>query len=157
MKKIVTSLLVLALLLCTTGLVACGGKDGGSTQTSKTTSAASTKTTTSSSSGGLTWNDIPMYSGASQIQKGTWSIPSTEEDEYSNFEWRYYETNAGIETVSAFYKSQMPGKGWTEAGWFETPQVHWGVFNKNNEKDAAMIWLSSDEGKTVIALWRATK
>jgi hypothetical protein len=28
---------------------------------------------------------------------------------------------------------------------------------KNNEKDAAMVWISSEEGQTAIALWRASE
>jgi hypothetical protein len=99
---------------------------------------------------------MPIYSGVGQIQKGSWSIPPAEGD-YSKFEWRYYETNDSLDKVATFYRSQMPAKGWEEKGWMEVQQMNWGMYNKNNEKDAAMVWVNSQEGKTVIALWRATK
>ncbi|MBA7698958.1 hypothetical protein ES703_107642 [subsurface metagenome] len=35
--------------------------------------------------------------------------------------------------------------------------MKWGMYNKNNEKDAAMVWVASDEGKGVIALMGAAK
>ncbi len=100
---------------------------------------------------------MPLYSGAGQIQKGSWSIPPADESDYSKVEWRYYETNASLVTVSAFYKNQMPAKGWTEKGWMEVQEMHWGLYDKNNENDAAMVWINSQEGKTVIAMWRASK
>jgi hypothetical protein len=159
MKKVVSLLLALALLLCCTGLVACGGGGDESTKTTtkSTTTSSSTKTTTQASGSSLSWNDMPIYSGAGQIQKGTWAVPPAEDSDYSKFEWRYYESSAGVETVSAFYKSQMPAKGWTEKGWMEMQEVYWGMYDKNNEKDAALVWIASQEGKTVIAMWRATK
>ena len=99
---------------------------------------------------------MPIYPGVGQIQKGSWSIPPAEGD-YSKFEWRYYETNDSLAKVAAFYRSQMPAKGWEEKGWMDVQQMNWGMYDKNNEKDAAMVWVNSQEGKTVIALWRATK
>jgi hypothetical protein len=51
----------------------------------------------------------------------------------------------------------MGDKGWTQAGWMEVQGSAWGSFNKNDENDAAMVWVSSQDGKSVIALWRASK
>jgi hypothetical protein len=99
---------------------------------------------------------MPVYAGAGQIQKGSWSIPPAEGD-YAKFEWRYYESSASLDQVSAFYKSEMPAKGWAEQGWMEVQEMHWGMYNKNNENDAAMVWVTNQEGKTVIAMWRASK
>jgi hypothetical protein len=160
MKRVISFILVMILLAGCVGLVACGTKKGGETETPTSTPTPTPTTTptstTTPSGGGLTWNDMPIYSGAGQIQKGSWSIPPAEGD-YSKFEWRYYEVKDSLDKVAAFYKSQMPAKGWEEQAWMEVQEVNWGMYNKNDEKDAAMVWVSSQEGKTVIALWRGTK
>jgi len=156
LRRIISLLLVMVVLVTCVGLVACGSKESEETQTSTSNSTSSTTPTTTPSGSGLSWNDMPIYSGAGQVQKGTWSIPPAEGD-YSKFEWRYYETNDSLEKVAAFYRSQMPAKGWKEMGWMEVQGMSWGMYNKNNENDAAMIWVSSQDNKTVIAMWRATK
>jgi hypothetical protein len=158
LKKLISISVLLVLLAGGLNLTACGSKNDGGTKTTTTAATKTTeKTTTVSSSGGLTWNDMPIYSGAGQIQKGTWSIPPADDAEYAKFEWRYYESSASQEDVAAYYKSQMPGKGWEEKGWMDMGEVSWSMYNKNNEKDAAMVWISNQEGKTAIALWRASK
>ena len=160
MKNTIYFLLTVVLLLGCIGLIACGEKDGGATQEpAQTPSSPSTSSPTQiapSTIGGLTWNDMPIYSGASQIQKGSWAIPPAEGD-YSKFEWRYYEVKDSLDKIAAFYRSQMPNKGWEEKGWMEVQQMNWGMYTKNDEKDAAMVWINSEEGKTVVALWRGTK
>ena len=35
--------------------------------------------------------------------------------------------------------------------------MNWGIYNKNNEQDAAMVWVGSENGKTFIAMMRATE
>ena len=166
MKIIVSLLIVMVLLLGCVGLVACGTKNGGTTQNptgQNTTSnlTSSTTTTKTSSASGLNWNDMPIYTGAGQIETYNWSMSvPTGEGDYSKYEWRYYETNDSLDKVSTFYRSQMPNKGWTETGWMETPQMKYGMFTKNSENDEAMVEImsdASDTGKTVIILWRATK
>lgn len=161
MKKGISLLLVVVLVLGCVGLFACGDKESETTQepsqTSSTPSTPSPTETTPSPAGGLTWNDMPVYSGANQIQKGSWAIPPAEGD-YSKFEWRYYETKDNLDNVAAFYKGQMSVKGWGEEMWMEaSQQMYWGMYTKNGEKDAAMVWGSFQDGKTVIAMWRATK
>ena len=108
------------------------------------------------SGGGLTWDDIPVYAGADQVQKGSWAIPPAEGD-WARVEWRYYETSGNVSAVTGFYKSQMPAKGWQEAAWVEVQDMGWGLYNKNDEKDAAMVWVGSEEGKTFFALMRASQ
>lgn len=71
-------------------------------------------------------------------------------------EWRYYETGDSVSTVAAFYRTEMPKKGWQEVGWMETEEMSWLGYSKNNEKDGAIIWIDSEEGKTFIALMRGT-
>jgi hypothetical protein len=38
-------------------------------------------------------------------------------------EWRYYETGDSVSTVAAFYRTEMPKKGWQEVGWMETEEM----------------------------------
>jgi hypothetical protein len=161
-KKLISVFIMFVLLIGCIALAACGSKDNGEEKTTtaastKTTAKTTEKTTTSSSSGGLTWNDMPVYSGAGQVQKGTWSVPPSDDEEYAKFEWRYYESSASVSEVAAFYRSQMPGKGWEEKGWMEAGEMSWGMYNKNNENDAAIVSISGQDGKTAIALWRAAK
>ena len=111
---------------------------------------------TPSGGGGLTWSDIPIYSGAKQVQKGTWAIPA-EQGEWSKVEWRYYESDDSADDVASFYKSQMPSEGWHETMWMEAEGVAWAYYSKNGEEDGAMFWVASDEGETFFALMRSTK
>jgi hypothetical protein len=173
LKKVVSLLITSILLVIGLSLVACGGNENGTATTTKppsttpvntnlTTTTATTPTNTTAAqttvpSSGLSWDDIPIYGGAGQIKKGSWSIPPADDSEYSKFEWRYYEASAGVDTVSVYYRSQMPAKGWTEKGWTEIEGMRWGMYDRNNENDAAMIWVNNQDGKTVIAVWRATK
>jgi len=160
LKKVISVALALVLMLGCVGLVACGG-GGGEGGTAPPPSnggvtAPSEGEATPPSGGGLTWNDMPVYSGAKQVQKGSWSIPS-EEGEWSKMEWRYYETKDSVSKVTSFYKSQMPGKGWQETTWMEIEEMSWGYYSKNNEQDGAIVSIGFDEGKTFIALMRATQ
>lgn len=109
-----------------------------------------------SGGGGFTWNDVPIYGGASQVQEFNISIPP-EEGEYSRVEWRYYETGDDIDKVVDFYKDKMPDNGWDEMMWMDMMEIAYGMYMKNNEKDACMVWLSGMEGETQIALWRASE
>ena len=161
MKKYLLLLLVFILALSLVSFSACGGGDENEeTPTPSSAEPAETpekeEPEKTSSTGGLNWNDMPVYSGAKQIQKGSWAIPA-DEGEYSKVEWRYYESKDSLETISAFYKDKMPDKGWEEMGWMEVPDMSWGLFNKNNEKDAAMVWVALDDGNSVIAMMRATE
>lgn len=148
---------MLVLIAGCISLAACGSKSDNGTKTTTAAIKTTEKTTTASSGSGLTWNDMPVYSGAGQIQKGTWSIPPADDADYAEYEWRYYESSASQADVAAYYKSQMPGKGWGQQAWMDMGEVSWGMYYKNDEKDAAMVWVSNQDGKTAIALWRATK
>lgn len=160
MKKLLSLLLASILVLSVISLPACGGgEESDEIQTppaSEPAGAPENETLTAPSTEGLTWNDMPVYSGAKQAQKGSWSIPSTEGD-YSKVEWRYYESGDNLDTIAAFYKTQMPAEGWEEMGWMEVPDMQWGIYNKNNENDAAMVWVAMDDGNSVIAMMRATE
>jgi hypothetical protein len=129
-----------------------------SAQTTQPTSSEAEPTTDSSSSGngGFTWDDVPIYGGADEIHEFNISIPP-EEGEYSKVEWRYYETGDDIDDVIDFYKDKMQDNGWDEMMWMDMDVIAYGMFVKNNEADAAMVWLSGEEGETLIALWRASE
>jgi hypothetical protein len=160
MKKVILFMLALAIVLACLSLIACGGEEGEDTSPPPSkveeTAPSEEAPAPSAPSGGLSWNDMPVYSGAKQVTKGSWSIPPTEGD-YSKVEWRYYETGDSLDDVASFYKSKMPGNGWEEMGWMEVPQMKWGVYNKDNENEAATVWVGSDNGETAIALMRASK
>jgi hypothetical protein len=158
LKKVISLVLVVVMMLGCIGFVACGGGDGGTTPPSngETAPPSNGETTLPPTTGSVTWNDMPVYPGANQIEEMTWTIPS-EDEEWSKAEWRYYETSASVSEVAAFYKSGMPGKGWQEPAWMDMVEMQWGYYSKNNEQDVAMVWISSEEGKTGFALMRATQ
>lgn len=156
MKKVISLVLVVVMMLGCIGLVACGGGDGETTPPSNGETVPPSNGEPPPSEGGLTWNDMPVYPGANRIQEMTWTIPS-EEGEWTQLEWRYYETGASLSTIVSFYKSQMPGKGWQQPFWMESPEGSWSYYVKNNEQDVAWVWIGSEEGKTVIVLMRATE
>ena len=111
MKRISLIPVVIAILaLVLVG--ACGGDNGEEETTAATTPATSAATTTtqttqppSGGGGGLTWNDMPIYGGADQIEEFSMSFAPDEAD-YSEFEWRYYETGADVGDVINFYKDK---------------------------------------------------
>ena len=168
--KRATPLFIAFTVVALAGLAGCGsGSSATTTAPVETATSAATTTTRPASATtspaattgrpaaeDLTWDDIPVYAGAGQIQKGSWSIPPSEGD-YSKFEWRYYESSDGLDKVGPFYRREMPAKGWTETAWIEVQGMVWGSYTKNGENDAAMVWTSSQEGKTVLALWRGTR
>ncbi len=146
MNKLMSLVLTVVMVLGSVSLIACGGggEEGGTTPPPSEGETAPPKDTaaipaggigppptpeemappsseeevTPPSGGGFTWNDMPVYPGADQIQKGSRIIPSGYGKgpgrNYIHPEWRYYETRDSAEKVIAFYKSQMPGKGWIE-------------------------------------------
>lgn len=135
MKKVILLALVLVTVLGLGGLAAC---KGGGNEAKET------------------WGDIPLYPGAKQAQKGSWEIPP-EQGEWAEVEWRYYETDDSADDVAAFYQSQMPNQGWEEILWMEAEGIAWGYYSKNDEKDGAMFWCGSEEGRTFFALMRASQ
>lgn len=169
MKKVISLVLVVVMMLGCIGFVACGGgeeagqppTDGDGTLPPADGDGAlppsdGGEPTEPPPSGAFTWNDMPVYTGANRIQEMTWTIPPAEGD-YSAIEWRYYETTASVSEVAAFYKSQMPAKGWQEAMWMTAEEMQWGYYSKNNEQDVAMIWIGFEEGKTGFALMRGSE
>ena len=132
MKKVISLTLVLAITLACVGIIACGSKT-------------------------ITyWNDLAVYPGAKQVQKGGWAIPEVEE-KWGNVDWSYYQSGDSVSEVSAFYKDHMSAGGWETTGWFDMFGMAYGNFSKNNGSDGAMVWVGSADGKTGIALMRASQ
>ena len=105
MKRAISLVLIAVMMLACIGLIACGAESG-----------------TTPLSGGNSWGDVPVYSGAKQVQKGSWSIPPAE-GEWVKVEWHYYETGDSVGSVAAFYRAEMPGEGWDEMAWFEMQEM----------------------------------
>ena len=169
MKTILSFLVVLLILAGCIGMIACGEPDdepemstpGGQeeeeapppTDEEEEEEEEEEDEAPPPSGGGFTWNDMPVYPGAKQIQKGSWSIPP-QEGEWSKTEWRYYESNASVGTIVDYYKSEMTENGWENLMWMEMEEVSWAMYHKNNEQDGAMIWVAADNGDTVFSLMR---
>ncbi|MFC2017605.1 hypothetical protein ACFLUD_04255 [Chloroflexota bacterium] len=141
MERIISLGLAVVMILGCTSLVACGGGE---------------EIGTTPSGSVLTWDDMPVYPGAKQIEKGSWPIPEAR-GEWSKIEWRYYETIREERFVLYFFKTEMLNKGWREDAWVTHRGTTTGSYSKNNKQDGAMTWTYSFEGGTIIALMRATK
>ena len=160
MRKTISLIVVLVMALGCVGFIACGGRgesempppDGGATP-------APDEEVALPSIGGFTWDDMPVYAGAEQIQELNWTMPP-EEGDWANVEWRYYTMNDDlndVSQVSMFYKNEMPKNGWQSMGQVEAQDISYSYYSKNNEKDGAFVWIGYDEGKTVFGLMRATE
>ena len=110
-------------------------------------------------SDGPFWSDVPVYATAMQLQTAAWNIPPQGDDDYERAEWRYYELPPAhfVEEVARFYKMEMPKNGWQQMMEMEVQDVAMLFYMKNNENDAAYVWVASEDGKTVFALMRASK
>ncbi len=143
MKKVITLVLVLSIILSGTGLTACAGGEGG-----------------------ITWKDIPVYPEAELVVTRNWSV-LPEWEPWSEVEWRYYlaADKYSRSEVASFYESEMPAKGWQEISELEWAGIEeilwsyqekinlyippdivgrlgdWGYYSKNNEQDWAAIWI----------------
>jgi hypothetical protein len=171
LKKIAYLLLAVVIIIGSFGLVACGGEEDGDTsqpsssqtqtsppESSQTTSPPETSQTSSpASGGGMTWDDVPVYPGADQVLEQSWAIPPAEE-EWSEMEWKYFESGDSISDITEFYKDKMPDNGWEEMFFMDAAGgFAMGMYMKNNEKDGAMIWAGENQGKTGFALMRGTQ
>ena len=164
MKKVMSLVLVLAMVLACVSFAACGGaggggaappSDGGATPPSDggVTPPSDGGVTPPSDGGVFTWNDMPAYSGASHMTKGSWAIPP-EQGEWQRVEWRYYESGDSQSQIVAFYQSAMPANGWQQIAAMEMEEVSWFYYAKNNEQDGAIVWVTEEDGQTVIGLMR---
>lgn len=156
MKKVVSLVLLVVMVLACAGFAACDGGGAPPPSGEPTPPPSEDGVTPPPSAGGFTWDDMPTYPGASQIAKGSWMEPP-QEGELHRVEWRHYETGDGKSKVFAFYKSAMPGKGWQQMMEMEMGEVSWLIYTKNNEKDVAWVYVGEEDGKTLIHLMRGSE
>ena len=146
MKKPILTVLAAVLIL---GGIAVSGCPGGTTP----------------AGGEFNWDDMPLYQGASQLAEADWEMPLqvlgwVEGADLARIEWRYYrldETATNESMVAMFYENEMPRNGWEELAWIVQYDYMFGVFNKNNAQDFAIIWISLEDEHTIFALMRASK
>jgi hypothetical protein len=71
MAEVISLVFIVVTVLGCLGLVACGGAGGNGT-------TLPSNGETAPLGDDSTWDDIPVYSRAKQVQKGSWSIPPDE-------------------------------------------------------------------------------
>jgi len=154
MKKMVSIILTMVLIAGTISLMACGSSEEVENDQAATEEEESShEETEETSSQSEWWSDVPVYAGAKEIQKGSWAIPA-DDGEFSKVTWKYYECSDSAAKVSAYYKDEMPEEDWNETFWMESQDTSWGYYYKNNQEDGAMVWVSTDGNKTIIAVMR---
>jgi hypothetical protein len=119
--------------------------------------AASAKEKASSS--GDSWEDIPIYPGASEREKIEISMPDAQQvgaEELESVEWRYYETQDEVKDVADFYKVEMPNQGWEERMWMDfSEEMSIGQYQRRQGEITSMIQTVKDqEGTTFITIMR---
>jgi hypothetical protein len=181
MNKFVASLIITILILGFTITVGCscakaviGGVQNNVTPSiqskGENSSIAPAKTqnsipisnpaTSSASSGGTSgdlWSDIPIYNGANQVQRISGQQAGGSKDSLKAVEWRFFETSADVTTVSSFYQTQMPTKGWTKTVWMDMGPLSQGTFQKNSENRECLVQVAGDQGKTTISIMSGSK
>ena len=164
MKKTALFFLMLVLVFGCAGMTGCGSGTEGNAQPTPDTvqeeeQESSDTQQTSQSAGGAMWDDMPVYATAMQLQEASWSILPQDDADYEKAEWRYYELPSAhsVEMVAMFYKMEMPKNGWQQMMEMEVQDVSMFFYTKNDENDAAYVWVASEDGKTVFALMRASK
>jgi hypothetical protein len=151
LRKVISLLLVLVIMLGCIGLVACGGEEESGTTPTNGEPTAPAEKETPSSGGGFTWDDMPVYPGAT-TDEGTWTSVTKDN---AHFESHLYETNDSLSAVADFYKSEMPKNGWNQQGWAQVGAENAvGVFVKNNEQDTANVNLKKEGDRVLILLQR---
>ena len=139
MRKLMTLALVLVLALSCLSLIACGGGE-------KKDEAPPA---------GFTWADIPIYSGASQIEKITTMHPGPEFKDFENSESRYYETSDGVKKVASFYKAEMLKRGWQDTMTMESEEFCGIVWEKEDADVVAVLTIGeAEDGVTNIIIVR---
>ena len=105
-------LIVISALIAGIGLAGCSPKQDGTTQAPTAAPApAGVQAGTPAAPVSISWPDIPLYPSLRQIEKASQPFPPA--TGYVKAEFRVYQTGDSLEKVAAFYKGQMPGKGWT--------------------------------------------
>jgi len=105
--------------------------------------------------GGFTWDDMPIYPGATTDKRAWTSISQGE----LRSESRPYWTGDSLDDVAHFYKSEMPKNGWGQVMWTQTGEMAMGIYGKNNDQDIAQVIIADKADKGMegiqIALQRS--
>ena len=148
--------LTLILSLACLNIIGCGG--GEKKESAPATEQEAKGTTTlapreETAAVALTWEQIPVYPGASLEEEFT----ITDNPQYELFERRLYKTQEAPKKIDAFYRDQMSKKGWKSFGHYEMDGVFestWGTKDKN-----ILCWVKTKEtrlgGSTDINILRA--
>ena len=124
---------------------------------SKTKPSSTTKTTATGQGTGNIWSDIPIYSNAQQAADEGFGLSIGSDPSYSQIEWRFFETSDDIAKVTAFYKAQMPAKGWAKVSWADIGEMSYGSFQKNKETRICLLYIVKSEGGTAINIESSAK
>lgn len=107
--------------------------------------------------GEYVWDDIPLYPGAVEVEKGEyWLVPS-EARAFSDVEWLYYRLPATVIVgdVSLFYTTTMEELGWLEQLWYQEAQDTAVLeFRRNMRSDGLHLWVQARGEYTVFSLMR---
>lgn len=159
-RKWVSWILIMALVISFGTLAACGGGDGDGKTASPTKATGTAKTTatkgTSTGGSGFTWDDIPIYPKASKVDKASFSFSGGEERNFERLEWRYYTTKDAPKDVHSFYLDKMPDNGWEKVIEMTAGQVTYSMWQKDDGNIGAWIGAGEGEkrGETMIWMWR---
>ena len=105
---------------------------------------------------GFTWDDIPVYPGASI--RGDIVSDSAAEALYETVEVRLYETQDGIELVDSFYLDEMPKHGWRKVVHDCRNDICMSTWFKGDGEIHATLKIGvGDDGETVVGISRAER
>ena len=104
-------------------------------------------------SAGFSWDDIPIYPGASQITEEVALPFPAESTDFELTEIRGYETDDPPEKVADFYLAEMPKKGWEKIVHMPMGESYMSVWQKGNGKLGTTIAIGKrEDGKTHIGI-----
>ncbi len=163
MRKLISLILVLSLVLTCVTLVGCNGGDGdeeipgfptaGSSPDDRPSPADTADTP--DTSGDFTWDDVPAYPGADREEEFSMSMGGGGEyGDFERIEWRYYSSDDGVDEIADFYEDEMPDKGWTEVMVMTIAEMTWSYWEKDNGNTGAYVGASEDDGETMLWMWR---
>jgi len=157
MKRLISLSLVMILALSILGLLACGGgqKEEAGTTTEEMDAPEVKEQTVppkqKAGSEGCTWADMPIYPGAEEADQPFDGAVATSE-EYT--ESHSYTSGDDLGKVAAFYKGQMPRRGWHLDKWMDVEMTKpgWtsqrGMYSMRDGQDVAVVELI-DKGEGV--------
>jgi hypothetical protein len=108
------------------------------------------------SDSGSIWDNMPLSFRKSAVGTGSQSIPA-QPSEWSNTEWRYYQSPDALPTLRNYFRSEMPRNGWDQEEWVDDGDSSLSLWTSNSGADRAMVWMEPEGQGTFIALARSTR